>query len=479
MEKLRQRSGIIFCGLFIYLIASSFINQDVYAFTVRFASLLIFIVLGVLSLPYLLEDLKNRDIDLIMTLITVVLSVIFVVITGSGYGAALIPSHLAMICYMQKHMVLDMKCIKTVCFAGAVPVILWYSHVRWSYNFNMAGFVFMIMAFFAMILTELVSAEHAGRGGKKEAGAAEDRELAGDSSMRQHEQRNKLQKDMISGAELLAGHRVFFEAVIFITAFILSMLYHSRTVMFGMIMFAVVFAFFRVMSTDENKDGTDRLKEQRSSVAKIKRLALSIVFLLASAGSVFFTLIYIKFAESFGNVTVLYKDVFSGRQGIWKELWGALADSPLTGIGSSYELKSFEIFEVHNGMFDILAVHGIIVFVLIVLLMWRMFNRVYSYPDHGTSIHVEGIESVEGVEGAGDVGEEKDRETESENDDGLHNPRRVSYAPGSLQRGRHIAVSAAFAMMFTSYFENFFTVPPYSIIFMTFVLIAGCRLIET
>jgi len=26
-------------------------------------------------------------------------------------------------------------------------------------------------------------------------------------------------------------------------------------------------------------------------------------------------------------------------------------------------------------------------------------------------------------------------------------------------------------MMFTSFFENFFTVPPYSIIFMTFLLI--------
>ena len=95
-------NGIIYCALFIYLAAASFINQEVYAFTVRYDSLLIFLVLIVLALPHLMQDLRNKDADLIMAALTVVLSGVFVLVTHSGYGAALIPSDLAVICYVSK-----------------------------------------------------------------------------------------------------------------------------------------------------------------------------------------------------------------------------------------------------------------------------------------------------------------------------------------------------------------------------------------
>ncbi len=389
MGQLKDKANSIFCGLFIYLVATSFINQDVYAFTVRFASVLIFLVLGLIALPYLADDIRNKDVDLILAVMTVVFTVIVVLATGSGYGAAFIPSDLALICYVEKRMRLGSSEIRLISFAGALPVILWYSHVRWSYNFNMAGFTFMIMAFFAMILVELT-----GSGIK----------LPGSESV----------------PRMLIEYRQFIEGIIFVTAFILSMLYHSRTVMIGMIMFIAIYALLKVMSTSA--------------------WCYRILFLTASVGAAAFTLIYIKFAGVFGGVTFLYKDVFSGREGIWRELWGAFLSSPVTGIGSSYELKSFEIFEVHNGMFDILTVHGIIVFTLIIILLFRMFER--CRPD------------------------------------GLHKSKPGGSDPGinsqeeGMVRIRRLALSAAFAMMFTSWFENFFTVPPYSIIFMSFVLIA-------
>lgn len=389
MGQLKDKANSIFCGLFIYLVATSFINQDVYAFTVRFASVLIFLVLGLIALPYFADDIRNKDVDLILAVMTVVFTVIFVLATGSGYGAAFIPSDLALICYVEKRMRLGSSEIRLISFAGALPVILWYSHVRWSYNFNMAGFTFMIMAFFAMILVELT-----GSGIK----------LPGSESV----------------PRMLTEYRQFIEGIIFVTAFILSMLYHSRTVMIGMIMFIAIYALLRVMSTSA--------------------WCYRILFLTASVGAAAFTLIYIKFAGLFGGVTFLYKDVFSGREGIWRELWGAFLSSPVTGIGSSYELKSFEIFEVHNGMFDILTVHGIIVFTLIIILLFRMFER--CRPD---SLH-------KSNPGGSDPGIKPQEE--------------------GMVRIRRLALSAAFAMMFTSWFENFFTVPPYSIIFMSFVLIA-------
>ena len=365
MESLRNKTGIVYSGLFIFLVATSFISQEVYAFTVMFDSLIIFLALFILALPYMGEDIRKRDPDLIMSALVILLSTVFAVIVHSGYGAVLIPSDLALISYMTKHIRLSKTDGLVISFAGAAPVILWYSHVRWSYNFNMAGFAFMLMAYFGMLLMELGA----------EKGAV---------------------------SYKLKG---FLEAVVFITGFILSMLYHSRTAMFGMMMFGVVYILLRVMSTN--------------------KWALRSVLFLATAGAVLFTMIYIRLAAAFGGVTVLYKDVFSGREGIWSELWEAFLRQPLTGIGSAYELKSFEIFEVHNGLYDILTVHGIIVFALVVILLWRMLERACEK--------------------------------------GLHNVNRV---------GR-IAFSAALSMMFTSYFENFFTVPPYSFVFMTFVLFVG------
>ncbi|MCR5773733.1 MAG: hypothetical protein K6G42_01485, partial [Lachnospiraceae bacterium] len=204
MEIIRKKGGAVFCALFIYLIATSFINQDVYAFTVKFASVLIFAVLCVLMLPYLAEDLKNRAVEPVLVGLTVILSTVFVIITRSGYGALFIPSDLALICYASGHIRLTGKEKTVTAFAGAIPVGIWYSHVRWSYNFNMAGFAFMLMAFFGMLLTERV-AEHVRIKGKR----------TGDRQ------------------------RQAMEAMFFITAFILSMLYHSRTAMFGMLMFAL------------------------------------------------------------------------------------------------------------------------------------------------------------------------------------------------------------------------------------------------
>ena len=408
MEKLRDKENVIYCALFIYLIATSFINQDVYAFTVRYASLIIFLALGVMSLPYLMEDLKNKDADLLMAFLVVVLSAVFVLVTNSGYGAMFIPSDLALICYMSKHMKPGSRDIAVLSFAGASPVILWYSHVRWSYNFNMAGFAFMLMAFFGMILIEEVFG----------------REISDNGNLRH------INADSISSLhKTMVMHRGFIEGIIFLTAFILSMLYHSRTAMFGMLMFLIVYFVLCIMST---KIGLPGINEVKSGSNGIKWLC-KFIFLLASVGAVLFTYVYIKLADAFGEVILLYKDIFSGRQAIWQELWGAFLSSPITGIGSAYELKSFDIFEVHNGLFDILTVHGIIVFALIIVMLWRMFERACG-------------------QGAGNVWS-------------LHNIRKT-------YRIKNIAISAAFAMMFTSYFENFFTVPPYSIIFMTFILIA-------
>lgn len=59
-------------------------------------------------------------------------------------------------------------------------------------------------------------------------------------------------------------------------------------------------------------------------------------------------------------------------------MWNAFLKSPLTGIGSSYRINvdwMGGMFEVHNGLLDILIVHGVIVFGVTVFLLIRSLMK--------------------------------------------------------------------------------------------------------
>ena len=351
MDAIRKYREHIFCALVTYMVATSFINQTVYAVTGVVASLVVFVILGMITLPALHDSYVNLDKDLILLTVTVIVTAVCAILAGSNLGAILIPADMAMIGYASKKIRLSQRSVIYISFIFAALVILWYSHVRWSYNFNMAGFTFMLMSYFAMILYE-------------------EKELE---------------------------HRRFISIFTFLTAFILSTLYHSRTAMFGMLAFLLIYLLF------------DRMMAHK--------WLYWLIFALATLGQVLFTRLYMIMSEVFGNRVVLYKDIFSGRQEIWGELWEAFLKTPFTGIGSAYELKSIDIFEVHNGLFDILCVHGVIVFVLIMAILFGMFKDLY----------------------------------------------------GSKSK---TAVCAAYSMLFASFFENFFIVPPYNLLFMCFIVFA-------
>ena len=366
IKAIRKNENIIFCALFTYLVATSFINQDIYAFTVRFASVVIFVVLGILALPYLAEHIKDRDPDLYMLLLLPVLTLSFALMSGSGLGAVFIPTDLALICYATRYLRLTKRAVLYLSFVGACPVSLWYSHVRWSYNFNMAGFAFMLMAFFAMILVEVM------------------------------ELRYKRQ----------------LEFIVYITAFILSVLYHTRTAISGIIAFGIFFL-------------TRRL------IIRNKRVCTALI-MISTLGSVIFTLMYTVLSDYMYNAIVLNKHIFSGREDIWTELWMAFLASPFTGTGSRYVMKSFEIFEVHNGMFDILVVHGAVVFIITITMLVRMLFRVCK-----------------------------------------------TLRTGAEEQVGCISICAVFAMLISAFTENFFIVPPYSLFFMAFIEIAIANKKET
>lgn len=114
------------------------------------------------------------------------------------------------------------------------------------------------------------------------------------------------------------------------------------------------------------------------------RRKYTILTLLATLGSLVFVFSYVTMAKTGYNIQIpfFYKNLFSGREEIWTEVFNLFKPHALTGIGSGYELESFFEYNMHNAMYDIFIVHGVIVFVLSMILI---ITRLLSLRKHLTS----------------------------------------------------------------------------------------------
>ncbi len=98
----------------------------------------------------------------------------------------------------------------------------------------------------------------------------------------------------------------------------------------------------------------------------------------ATLGSLAFVAFYVWLGTTGVNFRMpfFYKNIFSGREAIWLEFWNLFRDKPLTGIGTNVTITSFMEFNVHNAMYNILVIHGLIVFVLMMFVMYSRWGRV-------------------------------------------------------------------------------------------------------
>ena len=109
------------------------------------------------------------------------------------------------------------------------------------------------------------------------------------------------------------------------------------------------------------------------------RFVYGLFCFLMTYGAVLASAFYVWLAKvkDIFRIRVFYKDILSGREELWQELWEAYLKQPVTGIGSAYEMQVDFMrgaFEVHNGMLDILFVHGLAVFIAAcTFLFFRLF----------------------------------------------------------------------------------------------------------
>lgn len=98
-------------------------------------------------------------------------------------------------------------------------------------------------------------------------------------------------------------------------------------------------------------------------------------------GSLLFVFSYVALSLTGFNLQMpfFYKDLFSGREQIWLEVFKMYRQHIWTGIGSGYQLESFFEYNIHNVMYDILAVHGLPVFVLSIFLIIKRLLEARTY----------------------------------------------------------------------------------------------------
>ncbi len=104
----------------------------------------------------------------------------------------------------------------------------------------------------------------------------------------------------------------------------------------------------------------------------LKKKVFYVIYLFATLGSLLFVAAYTILGEQGVNYKLpfFYKELFSGREAIWKEFFYLFLQKPLTGIGTNVEISSFFEFNVHNAMYNILVVYGVLVFIGVLLLVF-------------------------------------------------------------------------------------------------------------
>jgi len=351
-------------GMFILLVYGSFITQVFYRVISVYGTLIMF---AGLTIVYFMLTTGNPDKYLRIDpaaaagLIAAVLAPLNLLILHSGMGAVLVVYDLVlMLLLVVRETSLSGRMKRILMFSGGALMLVWYPVVRWDYGFNMVGLAFILLLIFGEIIMEY------------------------------------LKNDM----EL--WYLKYVQILFFFTSILLAVCYQARSAALSMVVFGI--SYFAVPLI-------------------IKKQAFYNVWIfLFTAGSLIFTGLYVLISTTGWNVRLLYKDVLSGRELIWRELWQEFIKRPLTGIGSSYEMKNFFIFEVHNGLLDILVVHGLPVFICIAALLVMALNRLFS--------------------------------------------RDLLFCPD-----KRLAFSGVCTLLFASFFENCFIVTPYSCVFLVLMLI--------
>lgn len=339
-----------------------------------YGTLISFVFLAISFLCYvpLRQAVTDRYFILVAAACAVAAANLFIV--GSGKGAWLTAADVLIMIYLSDKIKLSDSMIALFCIYLGFYFFYWTYDVKGyfkGYNTNYGGLV--LITGFVFAITGFIIF------------------------------RERLKQTEAAGARFLFGFILF----MFVWGYNIIAWYRARCAFLGLAVFAILLII-------------------PSKIWKNK-VFYTAVTLMMTLGAIAVSLVYVwlgRFIAAF-NVRIFYKDIISGRDEIWADLWNAFLKSPLTGIGSSYRINvdwMGGMFEVHNGLLDILIVHGVIVSGVTVFLLIRSLIKL-----------------------------------------------REEAARSIVARS---AVSAVFAILAASFMENFFIVPPFLLCILVLIAIA-------
>lgn len=303
--------------------AGTWISPRFYHVTERYNSLIIF---GALALLFFINvdwigRLREKDMLLFALIVSLAIATANLFIIGSNKGCILILADFLLLLYTTPHISFSALQYRTLVIFFFIMYAIWFVHdMEFSYNTNTGATYTAFTMFAALILLVYL---------------ARKKEIMG-----------------------------FFVVLTLLRTGTLVLWHLARGAFSALFFFACFYFLFRYLRPEKHKRG------------------FAFLSFFAVFGSLLFVWTYVQLSKTGFNMKMplFYKEVFSGREEIWTEVWNMLIERPLTGIGSGYELKSFFEYNMHNAMYDILVVHGVIVFAIsayiIISRLMQMRDRV-------------------------------------------------------------------------------------------------------
>ena len=314
--------------------ALTFTVAKFYDVTYPYAGLINFCLLIVLlfnnvNIP---RALMNREAEIYVLGAIILIAGINLFIVNSGKGAFFVPANFLLIWYMSDKMDISQRTVRFFAWTY-MAYLLFYLFIayprlfttfeNYKYNTNTAATFTIYTMLCAFMLLEML--------------------------------------DDSSG--LLLG---LFKVMILLKGFQLALWHRAR----GAFVMLILFMIFRYCIPK---------KWWKNKVLYV------LLLLLATLGSLAFVGLYVYVGKTGANFKLpfFYKEVFSGREAIWHELFTLLVNDErpymlFTGIGTNFELTSFFEKNVHNAMYNFVVIHGLVVFSGI---LYFVYKRLWSIRD--------------------------------------------------------------------------------------------------
>lgn len=294
--------------IIIISLCYAYITRAGYEKIIRYAPMIGFGVLVILFFNHVkwMEKLKQRELDLILLIVGVVIAAVNLMIVKSGFGAIFNVSNFLLILYLADKVKFDKRIYYAIGLTCLLIFGTWIGKGDKTFNTNLASMILFALASFGVTV------------------------LLGFCESKQKPLWGK-------GISLLIMVLVVLPSVLQLRA---------RCVLIGI-------AFFIILNH------MIPLK-----IWKKEKLYNACVVLLLMA-SIVFPIWYVWFGKSGTDIStvILGKSFFSGRDIVWDQFLTAFYDKPLTGIGSKFEeiISNIAYAEVHNGLLHIVVVHGVFV----------------------------------------------------------------------------------------------------------------------